>query len=104
MTAWKINLPVIVLNLLSIDSIDACLGAHALKLLSTPPKMPPTATNGRRNCLFLKLFDQGYYVAQRGFIGLKSILSGEELDAHVKALEDVIEQLKSLIVPAPKGV
>ena len=66
--------------------------------------MPPTATNGRRNCLFLKLFDQGYYVAQRGFIGLKSILNGEELDAHVKALEDVIEQLKSLIVPAPKGV
>ena len=66
--------------------------------------MPPTATNGRRNCLFLNLFDHGYYVAQRGFIGLLSILSVEELAAHVKALEDVIEQLKSLIVPAPKGV
>ena len=43
-------------------------------------------------------------MAQRGFIGLLSILSGEELDAHLKALEDVFEQLKSLIVPAPKGV
>ncbi len=43
-------------------------------------------------------------MAQRGFIGVSSILSGEALDAHVKALEDVIEQLKFLIVPAPKGV
>ena len=57
-----------------------------------------------KELLFFKFFDRGYYAAQRGLIRLSSILSGEELDAHVVALEDVFEQFKPLLVPAPKGV
>ena len=52
-----------------------------------------------KELLFLDLLERGYYVARRGFIALSSILTDEELDGFLAALEDVVEQRKPLLTP-----
>ena len=49
--------------------------------------------DGAKELLFLDLLERGYYVARRGFIALSSILTDEQLDGFLDALDDVIAKL-----------
>ncbi len=53
--------------------------------------------DGAKELLFLDLLERGYYVARRGFIALSSILTDEQLDGFLDALDDVVAQRKPLL-------
>ena len=53
--------------------------------------------DGAKELLFLDLLERGYYVARRGFIALSSILTDEQLDSFLDALDDVVAQRKPLL-------
>lgn len=52
-----------------------------------------------KELLFLDLLERGYYVARRGFIALSTVLTEEELDGFVSALDDVVAARKPFLAP-----
>jgi glutamate-1-semialdehyde 2,1-aminomutase len=51
-----------------------------------------------RQLLFLDLLEQGVYIAERGFMALSLMVTDEECDRVVKAVEHHITQRRELLV------
>ena len=52
-----------------------------------------------KELLFLDLLEQGFYIARRGFIALSIVVTDQELDAFVTAVETSVLRYKSVLPP-----
>ena len=52
-----------------------------------------------KELVFFDLLERGYYMARRGFIALTMVVTDEELDGFVAALEDVLDHRRAVLPP-----
>jgi len=52
-----------------------------------------------KELVFFDLLERGYYMARRGFIALTMVVTEEELDGFVAALEDVLDHRRAVLPP-----
>ena len=56
------------------------------------------ANDTAKELLFLDLLERGYYMARRGFIALSMVVTDEDLEGFVAALDDIL-QSRSTVLP-----
>ena len=56
------------------------------------------ANDAVKELLFLDLLERGYYMARRGFIALSMVVTDDDLDGFIAAVDDII-QSRSTILP-----
>ncbi len=51
-----------------------------------------------KELLFLDLLERGYYIARRGFIALSMVITDDELDGFVAAIDDIVKSRSTVLL------